>query len=322
MLLNKKDLEKKIVEQLATIYHTSPYYVLRQLSNFIYDYFLFDIKSDKNYWNDQSLSWNKKGPPIRPSRDDTENYKSLITKIGRPTNILIFGLTIELRDLIAEIHPLSNVYLIDFSEGMRTETVKNLASSNRTSEIWVKESWTHIGLKEKSFDAVLGDTILHQSRPEINNLLIRRVSELLKPQGHFIARVHTSKTYPDIKTIFDIDISQDDTVGNDDKVLALLWRLKSVSADRTKLVDYRKMAEILADRVSTRGESPITTDLFKKIHYERDYYPFKWRWAPPLEIEFYRAIHPYFQIIERRASGDYTDSALYPIFLCRNLVQG
>jgi len=142
-------------------------------------------------WKQIANTWKLLTPPWRPSRVNLRDYKEFLQKtIGGVKNpkVLILGATPEIRDLLSKFKNIE-VTLVDYNMEMILAMNELVKKDNTKNEIWVKSDWLNVPLKEKYFDAVIGDYITTNIHAKNLNQLLKKINVLLKPNGRFISRI-------------------------------------------------------------------------------------------------------------------------------------
>ena len=155
-----------------------------------------------------------------------------MTNENNSKNALLLGSTPMLRNLLSEAG-FQNYVVTDFS-------FKTIESSSRAldklnigididNEIWLKSDWLEIPLEPESFDYIVGDMVFTQIEPGKQSLFVEKLASLLKPEGHFVGRMHICNTNfddMDPKTIITEVLRSKDFQNTTEQRLGLLYKLR------------------------------------------------------------------------------------------------
>lgn len=144
----------------------------------------------QNYWDLLARQFHHQQPPLRPSAEDTAIVSGIVhdwhrTHSPARTNVLLLGVTPE----IATLPWLANTSLlaIEQSQAMIDAVWPGNIPHQRKA---VLGNWFDIDLKPQSFDLVLGDGFsTGMAYPDQYHNVAKRISQWLRPDGLFVARV-------------------------------------------------------------------------------------------------------------------------------------
>jgi ubiquinone/menaquinone biosynthesis C-methylase UbiE len=153
----------------------------------------FECIENQFSWKEVLEIWKNFIPPIRPSIEEQEIYKEYIRKMKnrKKSNVLILGVTPELRKLVSEYF--LNVIAIDFHTIMiktMNQITKDLGYSN-FNEVIIKGDWFSMPFRENKFDLILGDCSLNSIRNEEITEFFKELERLLKINGYICMRIMT-----------------------------------------------------------------------------------------------------------------------------------
>ena len=146
------------------------------------------MTTDQGHWNQIAKNWQLVGAPLRPTQPDLVLFQDAImsraTKLSRPMNALIFGVTPELAGLDWPLE--TELYALD-------------ASASMIDTLWrgPKErahlgSWLNAPFADSAFDVIVCDGgfgVL--DFPISQSALLSEVARLLQPGGIFVLRLFT-----------------------------------------------------------------------------------------------------------------------------------
>lgn len=168
-----------------------------------------DIAITVKSWNKQAKSWLHGTPPARPNIQDIaylkEQVKNKLKKVKK-VKILVLGSTPEIRDMLSGFGAKVSVVCVDMSFDMimsMTQVMKNTSKN----EIWMRSNWIDSPLKEKYFDLIFGDAVLHNIHKKEQSVFLQHLVDLLKKDGQLVSRivVHNNNVTSKVKdpdTIF------------------------------------------------------------------------------------------------------------------------
>ncbi len=144
----------------------------------------------KEAWKQIAQVYNTLLPPNRPSKRDLEIYGEFIKpKLKKDINILLFGSTPELRDLLHSTCLVynANLTMVDMTKDMY-EAMTSLMESRNPKEKFLNKMWQDTGLESKSCDLIIADEIIVNIPLEGRDQLFSEIVRLLKDDGLFITR--------------------------------------------------------------------------------------------------------------------------------------
>lgn len=151
-------------------------------------------------WKEWSESWKEITHPSRPCQKNLRDYKRFFVQAvkGRKyPNVLMFGATPELRDLLAK-YPTVETTIVDINMEMILAMTELMQYKEKASEeIWVKADWLRAPLKEGYYDVLFGDYILENLPYKKQSKFFKKCYQLLKKGGCFITRFYAQ--YPGCK---------------------------------------------------------------------------------------------------------------------------
>jgi|SRR3989344_2411965 len=221
-------LIKSILEQFS---HTDLLHI-RALTTNILTGRLPHSEQSRLFWDHKGYTQNLNTATVNPSKDDLNIYKKYLTNENNSKNALLLGSTPMLRNLLSEAG-FQNYVVTDFS-------FKTIESSSRAldklnigididNEIWLKSDWLEIPLEPESFDYIVGDMVFTQIEPGKQSLFVEKLASLLKPEGHFVGRMHICNTNfddMDPKTIITEVLRSKDFQNTTEQRLGLLYKLR------------------------------------------------------------------------------------------------
>ena len=259
--------------------------------------------------------WGHLSFPHRPTENEMAIYREFIGVIPPEAQLLILGATPELRDLAAslELKPV----VADISAAMLAGMLGYAKLVKPTNEIWIKDNWLSMPLPERHFDTVIGDLSLRHISPEMQDKLLMKIKELLKPEGKLIIRHHpinpfwSNHSYKEILN----DVS-DFSFFNEKKYEAmgvLLSRLLDKSTKDQK-TNYGEIIEILESYIDKK-KSKFFYSLFLQEFLMKRLYPLTKQLTSQTKEEFENLIKKYFLTERIQHDGGYPESEFYPIYL-------
>lgn len=266
------------------------------------------------YWENQVYSWDNYPSPIRPSRGDIGIYRNFLKQKTAKKNILILGATPELRDLVAE-EAGAKIYVADFSYRMPYAMLKYTKHADPLKERWIKDNWLELPFPQGFFDVILGDLVLQQLPPQIEDAFLKKMRLLLKQDGIFISRFQFLDEEFQKQNIDDIvRKTLNSPLTENQKFILLKLRLIWLFADlasrqlnrRTSAQKFKEFVEKyeIKDPLLERVRDSLTADMNSCRN-----------WSPPEEKELTRIVSEHFIIADRKNSSDYEEARYYPI-LC------
>lgn len=266
------------------------------------------------YWERQAYFWDRNPPPVRPSKEDIRIYDNFLKRKDQKKHILILGSTPELRDLVSR-EANAKTYVADFSFSMPVAMLKFAENPDLLREKWIKDSWLELPFPQKFFDIILGDVVLHQITPDLEQALLEKMKVLLKDDGFFITRLfflNEKFLKEDLNDITERILAGPYTY----QQKSVLLRLQTVwlFADLTKRKFNRRLsAERFSEVVKKKKpQDPLLNEVYDSLVNDRDSYR---DWSPPEEKELMRLLSPYFHIKDRATANDYLYAEYFPIFL-------
>ncbi len=155
-------------------------------------YLLKHKKSPKRSvsWKTIAEVWPDLKPPLRPSKGEMRIYERYLKQIikqkkGKLT-ALLFGLTTEIRDMLAKYGVF--VTMIDVNPEMVKVTESLCQQKNRKEKV-VIDDWLKFNLNKK-FDIILGDHVFGNVEFKKQQRLWRQIKKHLKSDGYLITDVH------------------------------------------------------------------------------------------------------------------------------------
>lgn len=266
----------------------------------------------RGYWERQANFWRSNIPPVRPSGEDVNIYRSFLKQTSGKSNILILGSTPELRDLVAE-ETSAKVYVADFSYGMITAMLKFTKNVDPLKESWIKEKWLDLTFPLNFFDIILGDVVLHQVTPELEILFLEKIKSFLKDGGFFITRtffLNEKFLKNDLRDITKRILTGPFTYQEKFSLLKLqtAWLFSDLKKRkfnrRLSAEKFGELAQEFPDKIVKKVHSVLVSD--------RDSYR---DWSPPEEKELIRILSSFFSIADRKFANDYQYAEYFPTFL-------
>lgn len=142
----------------------------------------------KELWSNVSKDWAQGIAPWRPSREEIKIYEeylqAVIHKRGKDINVLIYGATPELRDLLAR-YDIKKVTLVDINHDM-IKAMNELVTLSDSKEKVVIANWLETPFKDGEFDLVLCDQGIHYIFFEDWGKFFSEQARLLKKGGFLI----------------------------------------------------------------------------------------------------------------------------------------
>jgi len=141
-------------------------------------------------WKTIAEVWPDLRPPVRPSKGEMRIYerylKQIIKQKGNKLTALLFGLTTEIRDLLAKYGIF--VTMIDVNPEM-VKVTKSLCLRKNRKEKVVIDDWLKFNLNKK-FDIILGDHVFGNVDFKKQQRFWKQIKKHLKSDWHLITGVH------------------------------------------------------------------------------------------------------------------------------------
>jgi hypothetical protein len=262
---------------------------------------------DAAYWKRNAIRWKTYSAPLVPSAGDVALYKKFLDSYAQEGNVLLLGATSALRKMLAAI-PLKHVFVWD--------AVPEVFLDGTTDrESWVKADWRIPIFLPQTFDAIIGDLVLHQFEPKEEKYFFSRIAALLVPGGACITRVHLRKTdHLPLDVIIEKTLSQGVTLSRLELVYTLAQRIRDAhTIDRQ--VNQKMLIEEFSDYLRTHPDThPAVSEACAFIHQNETLFPHTAQRMAPTESEFKELVEPHFSEITQQCASDYLDSELFPVF--------
>lgn len=254
--------------------------------------------------------------PHRPTAQELRLYAKLFGEhaIGERA-ILILGATPELRDFAAEFR--MKPFVVDISRKMLSGMLRFCRVARKENEAWIHSDWLTAELPDKSFDIVAGDLSLRHLAPERQEKLLKKISQLLKPNGKFIIRQHIVNPLWRAKSYSEIFEATRRVPYEDKKYEAmgvLLSRLLDRSAEN-QLSNPKEIRDAFQEHLSS-ANPPFSYRLFLHEFFAKRLVHLQTLAAQTkneIESKFLRD----FTIQASYAAADYPESEFYPIYLLK-----
>lgn len=272
------------------------------------------------YWENQIDIWNTVSSPVRPNAEEIKIYKKILTKIPGEKNILLLGSTPEIRDIFMSF-PAAKVYLADFSYRMPLAMLKFTKNTDPANEIWVKANWLDLPFSKNFFDVVMGDLVLQQFPPPVEELFLKKISGILKPTGHFISRFnfisHEMQT-DSLESIIKKTLSK--PYGFWTKAILIKLHALWLYADPNNRLLNRQISAAAFEKFVK--DNNIKDEVIRQV--------LRWiiadknsdrNWSPPTKGELMRKISSTFSVGEIQTAGDYKESIYYPILDLKKIIK-
>jgi SAM-dependent methyltransferase len=137
-------------------------------------------------WEADAERWPSASSPWRPSAGDIAVYRRLAGSRSSG-DVLVLGVTPELRDLVAEAGGKATV--VDMSPAMYAAATRLLARADPGEETWIEADWCSPAVPTGGFDLVLGDMIWWGLSVRNQHALRDRIHAALRPAGLVVGRV-------------------------------------------------------------------------------------------------------------------------------------
>jgi len=312
-------MEKILEKLIRKLYKKQPRSGTAKL---LFKYFGVSVMNEifvKYYWDVQSGRWHFHGPPIRPSSEDLEIYSFFLDKKKHAQNILVLGVTPELRNLLAKKLPGRKITVADFSPEMHRATIGGLKLTGPSSEEWINSNWLSLPVPEQSFDIIIGDRVLEQFFSQKDERsFFGEIKRLLRPTGVFISRFRLrNDKLRDIsaKKIIE-DVLRENQQPAKGVSLALVWRIRDAYTSRTgRTMDCASIKRVLEEYVQEKEPVSKFAVAFERVLRDMTAFPFRWNHASPSRDELEALYFTFFMIAGERCSSDYFDAGQHPIFI-------
>ncbi len=266
-------------------------------------------------WEANARKWPRAGPPWRPSPGDVAIYRRLIATANAAGRVVVFGVTPELRDLLAEGG--SQPILVDASAAMHAATSRLLQEANPAREEWIQADWRESGLRRNSVDLLLGDMMWWGLSIGAQHELRDAIHALLKPGGLLLGRVRftdTTRAAEDPVPVVRAFLQKLDAAPSERDVIrgALLsWLYDHTENPKRRILDRERTRDLLvglADRADfARHREFLTTAAGSLIGAD---------WTSQSRTELLSLIRRRFDIIDEAHADDY-ESVFYPVLALR-----
>jgi hypothetical protein len=265
-------------------------------------------------WEANARKWPAAGPPWRPSPGDIAVYRRLLGA-GATGRVVLFGVTPELRDLLARagIRPV----VVDTSAAMHAATSRLLRDADAAHETWIQTDWCDSGLAPGSVDLLLGDMLWWVDSVAKQRSVRDAIHALLKPGGLFVGRVRctdVARAAADPAAAVQAYLARLDSEPEKAGVIqgAMLSWLYDHTEDREQRMlnpdRTRELLLTLAERPDfVRHEAFLTGAASSLIGAG---------WTSQSRPELLDLIGERFEVVDEAYAGDY-ESGLYPIFALR-----
>ncbi len=268
-------------------------------------------------WENVWRIWDNYASPFRPSAGDIKNYEKILNGIAKKDKILILGSTPELRDIIVLKYPASSLFLADFSFSMLRQMLRFLRYDFGIEEKWIKADWLSLDefLKNDYFDVILGDLVLRNIEPELQDKFLSKIKNLLAPGGFFIERTHfinedLLKSSPGavIRGTLDDYFGCSDILLEDLIASRLFDKKTDFSVKKINKADFSADTDnYLQKSAKNEKEKLILRNILRK-------WGGKNVWTQRTNEEIENLFNKHFLIRDLRTASDYSDAKFYPIY--------
>ena len=132
----------------------------------------------RSHWDDHARQWSRIASPLRPHADDEGNVRRALGNSGGLH--LLLGVTPEYARMF------DRVVAVDRSAAM----IGALWQGDVSGKDAIQADWMHLPLRERSFDACIGDGCLNFfSCPSQYGLFFHQVQRVLRSGGRFALRI-------------------------------------------------------------------------------------------------------------------------------------
>lgn len=274
-------------------------------------------KKKKKEWIRFIEKWKSYEPPMVPSKREIEIYEEFI-KEKKGGNTLIFGATPQLRDILYKLG--YNVTLIDFNERniIMMETLMRYKNNKETKII---SNWLDIEKINfnKKFDLIVGDHFINNVGFKHYEFLFKKINELLKEDGFFIANFMVSYDEEmSFSKLICLAKKRQIKIDNEKDRFSYYYSIctnEPIIFNHEKqefnMADYDKILKILVNNKKLSKE--LAENLMVK-HFDENYFVS----IPRMQIMM-KLINKYFDILENNRNHEHNVFKHYQMFKLRKV---
>ena len=270
-------------------------------------------------WQKIAQDWKNMDVPNIPSKDEQEIYEKYIKKIkarNKDAQALVFGATVEIRDLLCK-NKIKTV-VCDLSLEMILALTSLCQYKVAENEVWVRGGWLSVPLTDNYFDLILADGSINQLPGKLYDAFLETAKLLLAKDGLFVQRTAvTRKDYlrPDHE-ILEHYLNQKDP--SPDIVFETLFLFSSAVDKKTLEVSvngiYRVM-DLHLKKVKGARKKKLQMIINKM---EGSYNRSNKTWTVPLLSDMTKLYKKYFQIVKIEFGKEYDQFIPgYPIYVLK-----
>ena len=275
-----------------------------------------------NPWNEIAATWkNMKSPniPNEAEKKIYEKYIKLAKRKNPKTKALIFGATVEIRDLLYKNKV--DAVVCDLSMNMIIALTQLCKHKNITdSEVWLKADWINAPLPENYFDIILADGAINQLPTGLYDKFLESARKFLKPSGIFIQRtgIVRKEYFKKDEEIMEHFLQQKNP--QPDMVFETLTLYSSAMNKKNMETSVRRIYQIM-DKYFEKIKGDKKVKLGKVIKAMEASYPRNNKtWTMPSMEDMTKAYKKHFSKIKIESAKDY-DSFIpaYPFYIVSKL---
>lgn len=291
-------------------------YFTRKINNKIFRHY----RDNDPSWARTEKIWDKYRSPFRPSQDDIKNYFYFAKNLNINSKVLVLGSTPEIRKRLG-VKGISAV-VMDNSKEMYHGMMRFVKTISLEQEQFVQRNWMNADkvFKKKYFDYIFADLAFRNIDASLQPKFLKKISNLLKPQGYFITRVHfinENVTGRNEGGLIKECFSQSHALSGPEIEGMVVSRLFDCCTDfRSKIIDRKKMKRQVAACLDNLAEDTLEAEILANIlaKWSGDS---KRNWTQRPETVIKQFFAAQFNSIDKNISEDYLDAAYYPIFALR-----
>jgi SAM-dependent methyltransferase len=236
------------------------------------------------------------------------------------SKVLVLGSTPEIRKQLG-VKGVSAV-VMDKSKEMYYGMMRFVEAISLEQERFVQRNWMKADkvFNKDYFDYIFADLALRNIDASLQPKFLKKISDLLKPQGYFITRVHfinENVTGRDEGRLIKECFSKSDGLSGPKIEDMVVSRLFDCCTDfRSKIIDRKKMERQVAACLDSSAEGTLEAEILANILA-------KWsgsskrNWTQRPEAVIKQFFAAQFNNIDKNISKDYLDAAYYPVFALR-----
>jgi SAM-dependent methyltransferase len=227
-----------------------------------------NIKNTSLAWKSIAYMWNNYFTvPSRISDEEVKKYREWLREINKtkkPLKALVLGATPELRDALADLG--YEISSIDINKDMFL-AMDQLLKNKDPKEKLIIGNWLENKLPNDFFDVVVGDAVLPNIPWSERLNLLKKIKNLLKPNGVFLSRsfcVPENKSFNNVEQILEHFSKKEQPIMQ--SALEMVLELQYLAYDpKDHLGSFAKAKDVLEEFHMRKG-SKFTNKKLQEIH--------------------------------------------------------